>query len=203
MNLLIFADLHGDESAIKELKEKSKYADLIVSAGDLTFFGNELDQVIKELDSFGKPLLTIAGNHDDKNELQIECDKSENIIYLDNEIYVMKNFIFAGHSGNSFSLEDPDFKNIVKKVTDSKKGKDIIMVTHQPPYDTELDYIDGFDHVGSKTYKDYINASPPLLWICGHIHETEGKVQNIKNCQIINPGPRGMLLSLGQGKDEV
>ena len=46
MKILIFADMHGNKKALKEIISRAKKEDieLVVNAGDFTIFGDEQDQ---------------------------------------------------------------------------------------------------------------------------------------------------------------
>ena len=52
-------------------------------------------------------------------------------------------------------------------------------------------------HHGNKSIRKFIDQKKPLLNICGHLHETEGKKQVInKKTLTINPGPDGVILEV-------
>lgn len=47
-----------------------------------------------------------------------------------------------------------------------------ILVTHSPPYNTNLDMISSKIHVGSRGIRNIIEQKQPLLTLHGHVHET-------------------------------
>ncbi|MBD3247632.1 hypothetical protein GF378_03365 [Candidatus Pacearchaeota archaeon] len=94
------------------------------------------------------------------------------------ETKTRENFILEGKINNSsikkFDLSDRKY-NIEKdlqKLTKNKNPKELILVTHAPPYNTSLDMISQKKHVGSKAIKKIIKEKQPLVGLHGHIHET-------------------------------
>jgi hypothetical protein len=61
-----------------------------------------------------------------------------------------------------------------------------IVVTHDPPYNTQLDKTSG-RHVGSRTVYSFIKKYQPDVLLCGHIHESRGK-DFIGKTKAVNPG---------------
>lgn len=64
----------------------------------------------------------------------------------------------------------------------------MILVSHQPPYNTKADALPNGMHVGSKSVRNFIEQYQPLVCFTGHIHEGIG-IDAIGDCKIINPGP--------------
>ena len=70
---------------------------------------------------------------------------------------------------------------------DVERGKTII-VAHTPPYNARDRIITG-EPVGSKSVRKFIEKKEPLIWACGHIHESFG-VERIGNTYIFNSACR-------------
>ena len=85
--LLAFVDTHGDEKSLKKVKKKAEKADLILCAGDLTIFENKLKSLLRELNSFNKPVLIVHGNHESEEHLKEYCKKYENLIFFHKKFY--------------------------------------------------------------------------------------------------------------------
>ncbi|MGK0209128.1 MAG: Icc-related predicted phosphoesterase [Patescibacteria group bacterium] len=72
-----------------------------------------------------------------------------------------------------------------------KKGKRVIFLTHNCPYDTKLDTLGAGpmkgEHYGSFMDRDIILRYKPDLVICGHIHENVGKCTLGKSL-VVNAG---------------
>ena len=196
MKILAFVDMHGSKTALQHIKEKSKHADLLVCAGDLTQFERNLKSYLYELDKLGKPIVMIPGNHESPVVLEKACRFFKNFLYIHESLCQVDDYVFLGHGGGGFAIEDNGFEkfsqHIMPKI-DSKKT--LVMVVHAPPYKTKLDQV-GQDHVGNNAYRNFIIKHQPKLVICGHIHENSGKEDTLGKTLIINPGPSGKLLDI-------
>ena len=69
-------------------------------------------------------------------------------------------------------------------------GEPLLMVSHQPPYNTLNDAVSPGFHVGSKSIRKFIEKYQPLVCFTGHIHEGRA-VDRIGNTLVVNPGPAG------------
>lgn len=180
MRILAFVDLHGSIKELKKIKQKAKQADIIVCAGDLTIFGTDQDILTAELDSTGKKVLMIHGNHESEEETKALCTIFENLEFIHNKAYNFKEYTFIGWGGGGFSLVDKEFEKFTNKIKKKIKNKKVILVTHAPPYNTKTDYIYK-QHSGNKSIRKFIEEMQPKLAICGHLHETRGKKDKIKD----------------------
>jgi len=208
MKLLAFVDLHGDPKSLRKIADRSKKADIIICAGDLTVFGRQYRDILEALNSLGKPVFIIAGNHETDELLKDASFGLMNIIPIDKRILEFGNYILIGYGGGGFSLVDERFEKIArvfgKRLKNLQKGsnkanssesKKIILVTHQPPYGTDVDLIHG-QHAGCKSFTRFIREVQPILSICGHLHETAGKKDKIGKTVVINPGWQGVILEV-------
>jgi Icc-related predicted phosphoesterase len=193
MRILAFTDLHESRKALEKLKEKSKEADLMVCAGDVSIFGSSLKRMLAELDSFGKPIIITHGNHESEEDMREQVVKFSNISYFHRESFEVQDFIFLFYGGGGFSKADKGFEQFIFLVKPKIKGKKVILVTHAPPYETKLDRI-GESSAGSKSIRHFIDSSSPLLAISGHFHENSGKDDRIGKTVLINPGPFGKFI---------
>ena len=197
MKILAFTDVHGDKKSISGLIESAKIdnPDLLVCAGDLTNFGENLHNFLILLNKTGKLLLIIPGNHEDPDELEKICGNNKNCVYLHKKIYRIGNYLFIGSGGGGFSVKDLEFeKYFVKMKKEFSKDVKIILVTHAPVYKTKTDMLEGLGHRGCISYRKFIEEYKPILAICGHFHETSEKIDHIGKSLVINPGKRGKIL---------
>ena len=86
-------------------------------------------------------------------------------------------------------------KTKFNKIIGKNKDKKIILVTHAPPYKTNVDRIAG-GHCGNKSIRHFIDKNKIDLVVCGHLHENFGKEDKIKKTRIINPGPFGKIVEI-------
>jgi len=194
MKILAFVDMHGDLSALIELKKKAKKADIIVCAGDLTIFENDIDYFLLELNSIGKPVLMIHGNHESLADLKNLCEPLENLTFIHKKLHKFQDFIFVGYGGGGFSITDPAFENFFNK-NKSQLNENVVLVTHAPPYGTKLDKLDS-EYYGNKSIMKFIKRFQPRVAVGGHFHENSGAVQEIGKTLAINPGPDGMIIEV-------
>ncbi len=195
MRVLAFVDIHGSLKALEALKRKAKQADILVCAGDMSIFEQNLDRLLSMINDFGKTVLMIPGNHETEKELKKACSMFKNIIYIHKGHYRLGDHIFLGYGGGGFALKDPEFEAQAKRFEKLIKGCKAVLVTHAPPHGTGLDMILKA-HYGNESIRRFIDKIKPVLVICGHLHENSGKSDRIGNTKIINPGPEGRLVDI-------
>lgn len=199
LRILAFSDLHGSEKGLKALAVKAKKADVIICAGDFTVFEHNILRIMRKLDALGKPVILVHGNHEEPFLVDEICRKLRNVKQIHKSILQISDYAFVGHGGEGFDHISEDFERFaaaaMKKIRQlQKQKKKIIFVTHQPPHNTKLDYI--WAHHGNKSYAKFDKKLQPLLHICGHLHETQGKKDRIGKTMVINPGPKGMIIRI-------
>lgn len=197
MKILFFTDIHGSLRDFKNIKKKSKECDIIICAGDITFFEKDIEFFLSELDNLGKKVFMIHGNHEGLKRMINECKKYKNIYFIHKKIRVINDLMIIGYGGGGFSFEDKKFENFGKSVKQkiSKHKGFVLLVTHAPPYGTKLDKLSE-GHVGNISFREFIIKNKIDLVICGHLHENEGKKDLLGKTEIINPGPKGKIISL-------
>lgn len=196
MKVLFFADPHSNKKDIMAVVKKAKKADLIVCLGDVSFFEHAMDLILKDLDKIGKTILMLHGNHEDENTLKMMCKKTKHIKFLHEKIIEIDGFTFFIYGGGGFLIEDSHFDEVVKKhQRELIEADKLILLTHQPPFNTKLDQVDKRS-VGNMNIKDFIKDYNPIIAASGHIHNTFGAEEMIKDCLTINPGPKGKIIDL-------
>lgn len=65
--------------------------------------------------------------------------------------------------------------------------QNLILIIHQPPYDTKVDIIPSGAHVGSKSLRTFIEEYRPLVAVSGHVHESSA-IDTLGPTTLINPG---------------
>lgn len=194
MKLLSFTDIHTDLNAVRNIRNmaKKEKPDLMICAGDVSFFGNGLSIIIKELD-IGIPLLIIPGNHETPGQIK-EIEKRFDFV-KDIHLKTFKKdsvaFFGCGGSGitpsnTPYELIESNFKSMLSRFQTKNNEDKLIFVTHDPPFNTKLDLVG--NHAGSREIRGFIEKYQPLYCICGHLHENEGKKDKIGKTIIINPG---------------
>lgn len=193
MKILAFSDVHSDEKALKALEKKAKRADILVCAGDFTYFEMGMKRILGKLNSFGKKLILIHGNHEEPFNVKVMSRNLKNIVYVHKKLHRQGNYVFVGHGGEGFALTSADFEKFAKKLKFRKSDR-IILVSHQPPHGTKLDFI--WAHHGNKSYRKFILAKKPVLAICGHLHETAGRKDRLGRTTLLNAGEKGVIIEV-------
>lgn len=63
----------------------------------------------------------------------------------------------------------------------------VILLAHNPPYDTGADRLSSGRHVGSRAVRKFIEANKPDLCLCGHLHESK-YLGYLGETQLVNAG---------------
>lgn len=200
MKFLAFVDMHQDAHDFEVLKKRIEmHPDIncIVCLGDFTFFGYNMPELLDILNSLGKKLYLIHGNHEDEIELEKIISKYKNIEFVHKKIIDIEGVTFVFFGGGGFSVREPEFKEFVKKNEDKiKSAKTVVLGTHPPPYKTILDELSPGWNVGVKDFKEFIEKYNPVLAISGHIHENYKKTGKLKNTILVNPGGDGEIFNI-------
>ncbi len=197
MKFLAFTDLHEDKSMLDELLARAtrKDIDFIVCCGDISTFGNGLKYNLTKLNSLGKKVYVVPGNHEEGPEFADIIAKFSNFVNIDRSAVLVEDYVFLGYGGGGFTLQDAEFRKIARNWYGKYNGKKIFLITHQPPFGTKLDLL-GERHVGNKDFTAFILRVKPKLALSGHLHETIGIVDSIEETKIANPGWEGMVIEL-------
>ena len=196
MKILAFTDHHNSEKYFQAVKKKAENVDLIICCGDFTWFGRDIEKVLLQFNKLGKPVVVIPGNHEEGAPFEELCEELENIINAHSAIISTEHATIFGYGGGGFAKEDKVLENIVKKVKKQLPKQPLIMVTHAPPRNTNMDKVPHYGHVGNASINFAISYLKPKLLLCGHIHEGFQKKDKIDGTIILNPGPEGKIINL-------
>lgn len=197
MEVYAFVDLHGMKKPFAKVMKRAKDADIVVCAGDISDWGRGYEPFIKALSTLGIPVLMIHGNHEHEDELRHVCSKYPNLIFVHKACYQLGKYLFFGYGGGGFAHENDDFAKVAKRFSkDIKKDSTVVMVTHGPPYGTKVDDLPSLGHRGCKSMREFIEKEQPILWVCGHLHETFNAMDMVGKTVVVNPGPEGKLIKV-------
>ena len=195
MTIIQLTDLHGAVAGIDRIEAEIRSADLLVVSGDITHFGGRLEAaaIIEPLAALARRLLAVAGNCDTR---EVEDYLTELGINLDRRSLPIGDLRIAGLGA---SLPGPmatpntvDEEELSRRLSESGSEIDgpFLLVSHQPPYGTQVDRAMKMKHVGSRSVREFIAQRKPLVCMSGHIHESQA-VDELDGCRLINPGPFG------------
>ena len=187
MRIYAVADIHGRTETIEKIKKtvQRESPDLVVLAGDMTQYFSPLN-TLSQLEEFGIPVFAVRGNSDFKSVEALIKDRGK-ITLLSREATEFQGQSFLGLNGTlplpfvskACLFESRRFREIENRVT-----AETILVVHPPPRGI-CDQVGNRFSAGSFGLRRFIENHPPLLVLCGHIHEQAG-YQYLKNTLIVN-----------------
>ncbi|MDP1695064.1 MAG: metallophosphoesterase family protein [Candidatus Woesearchaeota archaeon] len=200
MKILAFTDVHrADPKIIKKallgIVKKAQQADIMICCGDISLFGKGFKPALNILMKADKPLLIIHGNHEEERE--VSHLQLKNVIPFHRKPHRIGNYLFLGHGGGGFSIVDRKLEQRIAQFKEKiQPGDKVILVTHGPPHNTELDYLPLYGSVGCRSITKAIKELKPQLYLCGHIHENFTVHQKLGQTLMLNPGPLGTLIEI-------
>ncbi len=192
MRILAFSDLHCDREAAKAIVDKSSSADIVLGAGDFGIRGERSTELFDILQEIKVPLLIVSGNHDRRSELASYCATQEHIYFLDGSSQEINGVTIFGLGGEIPSRSDADWNETLEEAEAASQllraKTHHVLLTHTPPYGFCDLQKDGA-HEGSEAITDAIRRNTPSLCLCGHIHHSWGRIQQLEKTTVHNLGP--------------
>lgn len=191
MRILALSDLHADEDLLDRLRALSARStyDVVLFCGDLTTRG-PVSYAEEALSLFPR-CYAVHGNMDTPDV--IEKMRSIGVYLHGRKVHIGEwNLVGLGGSNTTpfhtpSELSEEEIAAVLKKGAVDEFS---IVVCHPPPYGL-FDSVGGV-HVGSKAVRDMVEAKKPILLICGHVHEYEGK-EILGETLIVKLGPAERL----------
>ncbi|HUT80722.1 MAG TPA: metallophosphoesterase [Candidatus Bathyarchaeia archaeon] len=197
LRILLLTDLHVkldlDIKSLEKITRREKI-DLIVVAGDLTTYGtvNQVKRILEDLSEIELPIFYVPGNMDPKDSTDISF---QNVHPLHGRIEYFQGYNFLGLGASTptpfstpFTMPESEVNDILENAKEQLLSDDpLVLISHNPPYDTEADIVGSQKHVGSKSVREFIEKEKPIAILCGHIHESQA-ICEIQNTLCVNPG---------------
>lgn len=213
MRLLVISDLHGSIFYAEEANKKARKekVDLIVICGDVTHFGgfNDAERILETVSNGGITTLFVPGNCDLKELVSFEniggglCIHGRELKISDINFFGVGGSILTPFNTLFEYSEDNLSSWLSEKYEKFDAKKRFILISHNPPSNTQADLLPSGEHVGSLTIRRFVEDNYPNLVLCGHIHEAKS-IDKINETLIINPGPaRWGLCSLIKINEEI
>jgi len=217
VDLLVIGDNHGDiENMISYLEKLESFKfDVVVYMGDFTdlnilkgFTQKDITKIlIEEIKTLKKPILAIPGNNDVKDVIDL-MEKEKISIHGKGKIIGDYGFYGFGGAKTPFATPFEPSEEELKEGLENGynqvlSAKYKIQITHNPPYDTQMDVIRAGAHVGSQVVRKFIEDKKPVLAVSAHIHEAKG-IDRLDETFLLNSGkfPEGYFgLVNVNGKD--
>ena len=199
MKLLLFSDIHANRTYCERICELSENVDAVIGAGDFGIVRNNIKQTIDWLTDIKKPTFLVPGNAESHDELDDACRKWPNARVLHGSGIEHEGIMFYGIGGGipvtpfgswSFDFTEEEANGLLSGCPEKA-----ILISHSPPFGL-LDVSSQGQHLGSKALRMIVEERNPLLVVCGHIHESAGKLTHFSNTVIVNAGPKGLIYYL-------
>jgi uncharacterized protein len=196
VRLLLFSDIHRDLRQAQRLAERAGEVDVVVAAGDFASVHRGLEETIDMLVVIETPTVLVPGNNETDAALRDACRGWKAAHVLHGEGTEIDGVAFYGLGAGvpvtpwdwSFDLTEED---AAEKLAACPDGG--VLVVHSPPYG----HVDGKRQLGSQAILRTVEEKQPRLVVCGHIHEAAGEESRIGPSRVINAGPDGLVVELG------
>ncbi|MCD0463646.1 metallophosphoesterase family protein [Roseiconus lacunae] len=199
MRFLCFSDLHRSVDAAERLVRLSDQVDVVIGAGDFANRHAGLSDTLSVLQDITKPAILVPGNGETYGELRDAAQIWESASVLHGSGCEIDGVSFWGVGGGipvtPFGAWSYDF--------DEEQAGDLlqdcplagVLVVHSPPIDT-VDQDSSQRVRGSQAIRDCVSEKQPKLVVCGHIHDSWEERAEIGRSQILNAGPRGVIMDI-------
>jgi hypothetical protein len=188
---LVLSDIHSEEAAIEKLRvflEINKF-NLVIIVGDITQRG-PVSYAEEFLDLFrGMNVLAIHGNMDPKPVIDL-LERRGLLFHLKKVDINGWNFIGFGGSGPTPFGTPTEYseEEIYNELSKFRMDRKTVLVTHSPPFNSEVDRTASGKSAGSRAIRRIIEEKKPFMNICGHVHEREGET-SIGDTRIVKVPP--------------
>ena len=201
MKLLLFSDLHSDFRTASKLVERSHEVDIVIGAGDFCIGRRGLQKIIDALAKITKPSVLVPGNSESDEELKNACHGWRSAHVLHGRQAVIDGMTFFGIGGGipitpfgswSYDFSEDEAVELLRECPPA-----CILVSHSPPKGV-LDLSSDGRSLGSTAVRQTVNMQMPRLVVCGHIHGSAGRTQQLDQITVINAGPGGIIYKYGE-----
>ncbi len=142
-----------------------------------------LEPIMEALRSQTKRVFAVTGNMDD---IYVARYLREKQLSVEGNIVIYNNYIIGGISGIEPYASLKKLSETLKE-TYQRQARNLIILSHFPPFDTKVDIAWGNVHAGLPELRGLITLYAPKLFLCGHIHESRG-IDYIGDTLIVNAG---------------
>lgn len=202
---IALADIHGETEVLERILREHRGVRAALVAGDITNFGGEKEarRALSVFEEFASEtsVYFVAGNCDSERARAAFLPQPG---YLERRsaAFSLKTggvlqIIGAGggifHTGlTPYELRDEELgANLAAAAatleSSASEVRNLIVLTHTPPRNTLAD-LRLSRHLGSSEFEAFLFEREPLVWVCGHIHESRS-VSREGRTLIVNPGP--------------
>lgn len=192
---VVLADIHSRLEPLERMKKPLSEADVVVLAGDITNFGgtDQIRAVIETIQRYAGRVLAVAGNCDTP---LVDAYLTEAGINLHGAAVCVEGWWFVGAGGalpDLGHLPNKAGERLFTEALEQGLGRcgdpgRLVVVTHQPAWNTALDAVGPGRHSGNRAIRAFIDRACPRLAVSGHIHDLIG-TDHVGPTTLVNPGP--------------
>lgn len=189
MRILHISDFHGYEPWFEWAHSVMFRFDLCVYSGDWLAFGrDDIRQQIARVSHWVRncpvPLVTCTGNHDGVSPHR-GCGGNGGWLHrlgVPGQVWVDDNVFNLGdwHGVVCGWQQEPSLP--------LPEDRPLMLVSHAPPSQTRLSASEGRDYGEDWVHELSHHAHPGSLFLCGHVHQPRGHVQQVGNFICVNAG---------------
>jgi len=199
--IMAIGDIHGDKRLTQRLADKAvkEKVDLVILAGDLTYFESSIEGIVGPFVKANKPVFLIPGNHETvatANVLAEMYPNTKNIHGYSVKINDIGIFGAGGANIGLHSLTEKEIFDLLKQgYSHLKNIHKKIMVTHMHPSGTIIEKMSDLVPA-SKAVRKAIEKFQPDIAIHGHIHEAAGLEERIGKTRVINVARKEVIFDV-------
>ena len=196
VKIFVFTDFHGSQEAFQKSQERiaKEKPDLVLVGGDVTNYDAErAKRLLSELAEGGSPIYFVPGNMDN-TELK-DWTGTGNVHGLHGRCEYAAGVALIGLGGSPhgvfstpFELSEHEGAELLEDAMKTYHGGHLILLSHCPPKDTNIDRTAGGEHIGSLSVRRFVERNQPIVVISGHVHEAQGS-DRIGSTVVVNTGP--------------
>lgn len=192
-SFVAFPDIHDKPTELKKIRHVLADVDVVLLPGDMTNGNVEnLHTILDMISNYNEQIYAVCGNMDTE---QMNMWLSREMISIHRKHVLVDDLAILGCGGalpfyGKYVFSEEELAGfLADSLVGISENTPKILVSHQPPYGTEMDLPSGFsEHVGSKSVREFIERVQPLICFTGHMHSCVG-IDTIGKTQIINSGP--------------
>jgi Icc-related predicted phosphoesterase len=173
--------------------------DCVIGAGDFATCRQGIGDTLQVLSRIECPAVLVAGNGESTDELRAAAAEWKSAHVLHGSGCQVDGVPFWGVGGGipvtPFGAWSYDFNEDTATELLANCPSAGVLVVHSPPRDT-VDHDSNGEIRGSRAIRETVETKQPRLVVCGHIHSDWGKEVSLGDSQVINAGPRGVIVNL-------
>jgi uncharacterized protein len=194
-HVMAFSDLHARSALVPDLLAAAKTADLAIGAGDFCNMRQGLGPAMAELQPMAHKAVYVCGNAESADELRAATAATVLHGTGITKAGVLLFGLGCAVPPTPFGSWSCDLSEAEAAGLLAAMGQVDILITHAPPKGV-ADVSSSGRSLGSEAIRAAIEALQPKYCLCGHVHDSWGKRGRIGVTEVVNLGPKPVLLEV-------